>query len=209
MEHSKNVRSPSLIGGNSYIMKVWGKTPVYSEVNFIGFLSGANEYKAPNKQLKDMTTTDFYRFKDSEGVGFKGKMLDNCLVHESTESRITFFDVVGASTVVKAAKAPVAKKAAKVAKAPALPVETPEEAKRRVANERKRNKRAADKAAKEAAANTANEAAAADVSETVTEQVPAEEFVVADSGETVVEAGDDDFGSMPELANNSEHTATA
>jgi hypothetical protein len=205
LEHGSNVRSPSLIGGNSYIMKTWStKEHAFSEVTFLGFLSGTVEYKSPNKQLKDMTPTDFYLFVDSKSKDkFRGKMSDNCLVHETSESRVTFFDLTGVVST-KAPKA-VSKKAAKNTP-PAPPVKTPEELKREAANEKKRAKRAADKLAKEEAAKAASgdNTLVEDVAEGVTEgevEHVAEEEVIASEEEVFehTEGEDDGFGTMPAL----------
>jgi hypothetical protein len=153
MKYGKNVRSPSLVQGSDYVMKTWGKEPTFQGVTFGGFVSGGQLFKSPNRQLKDMVPTDYYKLMLTEGeVSFKGKMMDNCLVHETSEARITFFypDGVSAPAKVTTPKTTRAKKN--------TPAPTPEElaaaakkAKQEAANLKKRQARAAAKAAKEAA----------------------------------------------------------
>jgi hypothetical protein len=226
MERGSNVRSPSLIGNTNYIMKTWNtKEPTFKEVKFLGFTSGTNEFKSPTKQLKDMLSTDFYRFMDiGTDVAFRGKMVDNCLVDEASEIRVTFFDLAGVVSE-KPVKVTTSKKKTTTVAAPPPPVvtETPEEAKRRVANERKRAKRLADKLAKEAGAaktgdtehDVATDTEVLTETETVTkieEVVEVEahtevEEVEAEGAETEADARDDGFGSMPELEASSSTAA--
>lgn len=202
MEHGKNVRGPSLEKGVHYVMKTWGKVPVYNPVVFEGFVSGGQAYKVPTKQLKDMVPTDYYKFTGEEGE-FRGKMKDNCLVHLNTEARITFFHLAGVSSDAvtvnadKPAKAPKAPKAAKQAepKTEEPKIEQPaaeepkaaksddaKERKRAADNERKRQKRAAEKAAKEAAKSSP--AATEQPAEEQTEQTEQPEQTVAEHVES-------------------------
>ncbi len=170
MDHGKNVRSPSLEQGTSYEMKTWAKTEDWDIVVFGGFVSDGKLFRSPNKQLKDMLPTDYYKLTGEKAGEFRGKMLDNCLVHGTSEKRITFFSLADGTT------APVVTKAAKVAKTPKNTAKTPDPtpapattsdkdaAKREAANARKREARAAKKAA-----DAAKQTAPATESETITE----------------------------------------
>ena len=213
MDHGKNVRGPALEKGNNYVMKTWGKNPVYDVIMFDGFVSGGQAYKVPTKQLKDMAPTDYYKFTGDAGE-FRGKMMDNCLVHHTTEARITFFQLAGVSTEAVTVNADKPAKAPKVAKAPKAPksepkteepvvvaaeaakTETAQERKRRLDNERKKQKRAEEKAAKEAAKS----AATSQPAETI--EQPAEQHAEP------VEAASETVESEPETeTESSEHAA--
>jgi hypothetical protein len=100
MEHGKNIRSPSLEKGTSYIMKIWAKTYTFEQVLFDGFMSNGQCFKSPTKQLKDMEPTDLYKFVGETSGVFTGKMLDNCLVHSVSEARLTFFALANSTTAL-------------------------------------------------------------------------------------------------------------
>lgn len=172
MDKGKNIRSPSLEQGASYVMKIWGKTEERDTVVFGGFVSDGKLFRSPNKQLKDMLPTDYYKLTSEKNGEFRGKMLDNCLVHGTSEKRITFFTLADGTTATvtpKAAKPPKAAKASTKTpdQTPAPAVTT--DAKREAANKRKRDARAAKKAADEAKKLAATSEEKTTESETITQ----------------------------------------
>jgi hypothetical protein len=87
----KKIRAPSLIKGGKYVIRFWGKTPVFELVEFMGFTADGVEHDKPTRQLKEMLPTDLYMFKLLvDGTKFNGFMQDLFLVDERTKGRITF-----------------------------------------------------------------------------------------------------------------------
>jgi hypothetical protein len=97
MTMGKNVRAPSLMSKTDYVMKTWGKNPTYDVVHYVHFVcADGRTLRQAETQLKAMKTADRYLFTDSTGNKFTGKMVANCLVHEQSEARLTFFQLATA-----------------------------------------------------------------------------------------------------------------
>jgi hypothetical protein len=97
MTMGKNVRAPSLMSKTDYIMKTWGKTPTFEQVHYVHYVcADGRTLRQAETQLKAMKTADRYLFTDSTGNKFTGKMVANCLVHEQSEARLTFFELATA-----------------------------------------------------------------------------------------------------------------
>jgi hypothetical protein len=96
----KKIRSPSLIKGGNYVVRFWGKTPVFELVEFMGFTADGVEHDKPTRQLKEMLPTDLYKFRMLvDGTLFDGIMQDMYLVDARTKGRITFTMPVGTDEV--------------------------------------------------------------------------------------------------------------
>lgn len=98
MQIGRNVRTPSLVAGNHYVMREWvKKEPLYTTVLFEGFYDGEKLLTKSPKKLKDMLASDVFRFVGEDGESFDGKMVECALIHGVKSVRITFSETASAA----------------------------------------------------------------------------------------------------------------
>jgi hypothetical protein len=110
-----NVRTPSLIKGQLYIAKTWKIIREESDnpwfvVRFVGSgveSRGERKLHDVNPRIKDMSSNDYYffdHFTDGKNVEFNASMVEECLVIGENNTRVTFFEIIGVTEQIKAAK---------------------------------------------------------------------------------------------------------
>ena len=150
IEKGKSVRGSKLVPGTDYRMRLWGKTPVYSDVKFLGI---GDNHVAPEGMLKELASSTVFHFLAQDGSPFVVRPGQSKLVltneqGEPDESkRVTFAIPTGALlpqepvtesvAADEAQPAPEAPSEVPVAEEPAPKVESAKQRKRREAAERK------------------------------------------------------------------------